>query len=180
MEVPEPSNSVDVFSYHFPHLERMSMSAGGLPLADAAAAKTWLCDDEVCIGPIVLLIFWVVCELVLELEAVFALRSELSVPDGLSSLSLDAPVLPFPPEPPGGGRGRRRLSHAWRRAELGDIRVAGSHSRHRRIKSKKCGSSQPLRAVWSSREPGGPRGFPLRLLPPFKTVVLSGNVVTVQ
>ena len=79
-----------------------------------------------------------------------------------------------------GGRGSRRLSHACRSAAVGVIRVTGSHSRHRRIKSKNRGSSQPLRAVWSSLEPGGPRGLPRLDRPPFRTVVPSGSVVAVQ
>jgi hypothetical protein len=66
-------------------------------------------------------IFWVVCEFVRELDAVLALRRELSVPDGLSSLSPEAPLLPFPPLPPGGGRGSLRRSQAWRSAAFGDI-----------------------------------------------------------
>ena len=125
-------------------------------------------------------IFCVVCELVRDADAVLALRSEFSVPDGLSSLSADAPEPLLLPVPPGGGLGRRRRSQAWRSAALGDILVAGSHSRHRRMKSKKSGSSQPLSAVWSSREPGGPLGLPLLDRPPLSTVVLSGSVVTVQ
>ena len=60
---------------------------------------------------------------------------ELRVPLGLS-------VLPM-----GGGRGSRRLSQACLSAELGFILVAGSHSKHRRIKSRNRGSSHPLRAV---------------------------------
>ena len=81
---------------------------------------------------------------------------------------------------PAGGRGSLRLSHACLKAELGVILVLGSHSRHLRMKSRKSGSSQPFKAVWSSREPGGPRGFPRRDRPPFKTVVPSGKVVAVQ
>ncbi len=165
-------------------LERISMSAVGLPLADAATpVSAWLpaelTTEEEWMAPMVF-IFWVVWEFVLELEAVFALRNELRVPEGLSNLSLEAPLLPLPPLPPGGGRGKRRLSQAWRKAWLGDIRVTGSQSKHRRMKSKKSGSSQPLSAVWSSRDPGGPRGLPLRDRPPLRTVVLSGSVVTVQ
>jgi len=90
-----------------------------------------------------------------------------SVPPGLSVVSC-------------GGRGSRLLSQACLRAAVGVIRVAGSHSRHRRMKSRKRGSSQPLRAVCSSLEPGGPRGLPRRLRPPLRTVVPSGNVVAVQ
>ena len=80
----------------------------------------------------------------------------------------------------GGGRGRRLRSQACLRAELGFILVAGSHSRQRRMKSRNKGSSQPLRAVCSSREPGGPRGLPRRERPPLRTVVPSGSVVAVQ
>ena len=108
-----------------------------------------------------------------------------------------------------GGRGSLLLSHAclwvalvnikkenctdWKsqiylRAALGVILVAGSHSRHRRMKSVNRGSSQPdicilwqlivdlclalegkddelfppLRAVCSSLDPGGPLGLPRR------------------
>jgi len=89
------------------------------------------------------------------------------VPDGLSEFSC-------------GGRGSLLLSHACLRAALGVILVAGSHSRHRRMKSVNRGSSHPLRAVCSSREPGGPRGFPLLDLPPLRTVEPSGRVVAVQ
>ena len=79
-----------------------------------------------------------------------------------------------------GGRGSLRLSQACLRAALGVILAAGSHSRHRRMKSRNSGSSHPFSAVCSSREPGGPRGLPRRDLPPFSTVVPSGNVVAVQ
>lgn len=91
----------------------------------------------------------------------------LRVPEGDSELSC-------------GGLGSLLLNQACLSAALGVILVLGSHSRHRRMKSRKSGSSQPLRAVCSSRDPGGPRGFPLRDLPPFKTVVPSGKVVAVQ
>ena len=168
-------------------LERMSdMSADGLALAEAAAndcppAETAETAEpaDVWIAPMVFIFCDAVCELVRDADAL-ALRSEFSVPDGLSSLSAEAPEPPLLPLPPGGGLGSLRRSHAWRSAALGDILVAGSHSRQRRMKSRKSGSSQPLSAVWSSREPGGPLGFPLLDRPPFKTVVLSGRVVTVQ
>jgi len=91
----------------------------------------------------------------------------LKVPDGLSELSW-------------GGRGKRLRSHACLNAAFGVILVAGSHSRHLRMKSRKSGSSQPFSAVWSSLEPGGPLGFPLLDLPPLSTVVPSGSVVAVQ
>merc|ERR1712012_97839 len=90
-----------------------------------------------------------------------------NVPDGLSELSR-------------GGRGSLLLSHACLRAALGVILVAGSHSRHRRMKSVNRGSSQPLRAVCSSLDPGGPLGLPRRDLPPLRTVEPSGRVVAVQ
>ena len=92
-------------------------------------------------------------------------------------------VSPLPEESPeavGGGRGRRRRNQACRNAELGVIRVAGSHSRQRRIKSRKSGSSQPFNAVCSSRDPGGPRGLPRLERLPLRTVVPSGSVVAVQ
>lgn len=57
-----------------------------------------------------------------------------SVPEGLSATSC-------------GGLGNLRLSQACLRAALGVILAAGSHSRHRRMKSRKSGSSHPLRAV---------------------------------
>ncbi len=72
------------------------------------------------------------------------------------------------------------IDFSYLSAAFGVILVAGSHSRHLLMKSKKSGSSQPLSAVCSSLEPGGPRGFPLRDLPPFRTVVPSGSVVAVQ
>ena len=79
-----------------------------------------------------------------------------------------------------GGLGNLLLNHACLRAAFGVILAAGSHSRHRRMKSRKRGSSQPFKAVWSSLDPGGPRGFPRLLRPPLRTVVPSGNVVAVQ
>ena len=79
-----------------------------------------------------------------------------------------------------GGLGNRLLSQACLRAAVGVILADGSHSKQRRIKSKNSGSSQPLSAVRSSRDPGGPRGLPRRLRPPFNAFVPSGNVQTVQ
>ena len=79
-----------------------------------------------------------------------------------------------------GGRGSLLRNHACLNAALGVILVAGSHSKHLRMKSRKRGSSQPFSAVWSSLEPGGPLGFPLLDLPPLSTVVPSGSVVAVQ
>ena len=76
--------------------------------------------------------------------------------------------------------GRRRRSHAWRKACGGVILVDGSHSIHRLIKSKNKGSSQPFKAVTSSLEPGGPLSFPRRDLPPCNTVEPSGSVAIVQ
>ena len=111
---------------------------------------------------------------VLEVPLLVVLRIEVSVPDGLSV----TPPADFSPD--GGGRGSLRLSQPCLSAAFGVIRVTGSHSRHLRIKSRNIGSSQPLSAVWSSREPGGPRGLPRRDRPPLRTVVPSGKVVTVQ
>lgn len=65
-----------------------------------------------------------------------------------------------------GGLGSRRRSQPCLSAWLGVIRVAGSQSRHRWMKSRNSGSLQPLSAVCSDFEPGGPRGFPLRDCPP--------------
>ena len=130
--------------------------------------------DEECIEAIVFIL--ALFEFVLDVPLLVVLRMEVSVPDGLS-------VTPPPAEdfsPVGGGRGRRRRSQPCLRAALGVIRVTGSHSRHLRMKSRNMGSSQPFRAVWSSRDPGGPRGLPLLDRPPFRTVVPSGKVVTVQ
>lgn len=108
------------------------------------------------------------CEEVLE-ELEFGVRR---VPAGLSIEVLS--------ELDAGGRGSLLRSQACRRAALGVILVTGSHSKHLLIKSKKRGSSHPLRAVWSSLLPGGPRGFPRLDRPPFRTVDPSGNVVAVQ
>jgi hypothetical protein len=85
-----------------------------------------------------------------------------------------------PEEPVAGGRGRRRRSQAWRRAWLGVIRCMGSHSRQRRIKSRKSGSWQPRRAAEMSREPGGPRALPRRDRPPPRTTLPSDRVVALQ
>lgn len=121
--------------------------------SSAAACRCWalitLADCPPELPPVeIVFIFWVIeafaVEMSLlvreELEAVGVLNIdddvEFSVPLGLS-------VLP----PTGGGRGSLRLSQACRRAELGFIRVAGSHSKQRLMKSKNKGSSQPLRAV---------------------------------
>jgi len=67
----------------------------------------------------------------------FLLLEELGVrkvPEGDSELSC-------------GGLGSLLRSHACLRAALGVILVAGSHSRHLRMKSRNSGSSQPLSAV---------------------------------
>lgn len=121
--------------------------------SSAAACRCWAlitladCPPELPTVDIVF-IFWdiegfavEISLLVLEeLEAVGVLNMdddvEFRVPLGLS-------VLP----PTGGGRGSLRLSQACRRAELGFIRVVGSHSKHRLMKSRNKGSSHPLRAV---------------------------------
>lgn len=91
------------------------MSADGLAFAEAATSVGLPAETadpaEVWIAPMVF-IFWVVCELVLEPDAVLALRSEFNVPDGLSSLSADVPDPPLLPDPPGGGLGRRRRNQA--------------------------------------------------------------------
>ncbi len=108
-------------------------------------------------------------------ELLFGVRM---VPDG-ESVAATAPP-PAAAFSAAGGRGNLLRSQACRRAELGVIRVVGSHSRQRRMKSRKSRSSQPFRAVCSSRDPGGPRGFPRRERPPFSTVVPSGSVVAVQ
>lgn len=127
----------------------------------------------------VLLIRWTAVELlVLEvLEAVVGVRItaadeeaevvEFKVPLGLSALL-------------GGGLGSLRRNQAWRRAALGFILAVGSHSKQRLIKSRNRGSSHPLRALWSSLDPGGPRCFPRLDRPPLRTVVPSDNVNTVQ
>ena len=128
--------------------------------------------DEECIDAMVFILALLPFE-VREVPLLVVLRIEVRVPLGESvMLLLFSPV--------GGGRGSLRLSQPCLRAALGVIRVPGSHSRHRLIKSRNMGSSQPLSAVWSSREPGGPRGLPRRDRPPLRTVVPSGSVVTVQ
>jgi len=60
-----------------------------------------------------------------------------------------------------GARGSLRRSQLCRRAADGVSRWAGSHSRHRFIKSRKSGSLH-LRAAVRSLVPGRPRGLPLR------------------
>lgn len=92
---------------------------------------------------------------------------------------LDEEVL-SPVVVPDGGFGSRLLSQEWRSAWLGVILSAGSHSRHCLRKSRKSGSSQPFNAALQSLLPGGPRVFPLRERPPFRTTLPSGMVVTVQ
>lgn len=79
-----------------------------------------------------------------------------------------------------GGFGNRRRSQGWRNACPGVIRVDGSQSKHRFIKSRKSGSSHPFRAVTISLLLGGPLGFPRLERQPFSTVLPSGRVVTVQ
>lgn len=83
-----------------------------------------------------------------------------------------------------GGRGNLRLSQGCLRACGGVNLASGSQSRHLRRKSMKRPSSQPFRAARHSRDPGGPRTLPRRLLPPPKTTVggplLESTVVTVQ
>lgn len=76
--------------------------------------------------------------------------------------------------------GRRRRSQAWRSAWAGVIRVFGSQSRQRLRKSMKSGSSQPFKAVGKSFEPGMPRGLPRRDRPPWRALLPSGIVTTVQ
>lgn len=79
-----------------------------------------------------------------------------------------------------GGFGRRRRSQPCRSAWLGVMRVAGSQSRHRWMKSRKSGSLQPFSAVCSVLDPGGPRGLPLRECPPWRMVEPSGRVRVTQ
>ena len=80
----------------------------------------------------------------------------------------------------GGGLGSRRRNHACRSACGGVIRVAGSQSRQRFMKSRNRGSSQPLRAVTSSLVAGGPRCFPRRERPPVSWIWPSGPAETLQ
>jgi hypothetical protein len=127
--------------------------------------------DE-CIDAIVFI--FALFELALDAPLLVVLLMEFNVPEGLSN----TPEVEF--SPVGGGRGSLRLNQPCLRAALGVILVTGSHSRHLRMKSRNMGSSQPFNAVWSSRDPGGPRGLPRRERPPLRTVVPSGNVVTVQ
>lgn len=145
-----------------------SISAAALLLWLALTAADPEFDAE-CIEAIVFILE--LLELVLEVPELVVLRMEVRVPEGLS-------VTDF--SPVGGGLGNRLRSQPWRRAALGVIRVPGSHSRQRRMKSRNMGSSQPFSAVCSSRDPGGPRGLPRRDRPPLRTVVPSGSVVTVQ
>ena len=152
-------------------LECKDASRSCLPPAEVTAA-TWPPEPPEWIEAMVFILALLELE-VLEVPLLVVLRIEVSVPDGLSVTPAD-----FSPE--GGGRGSLLRSQPCLRAALGVIRVTGSHSRHRLMKSRNMGSSQPLRAVWSSREPGGPRGLPRRDRPPFRTVVPSGKVVTVQ
>lgn len=91
------------------------------------------------LDPMVLILSWLFALDVLdEFEAVGVLSIEelveFNVPLGLSVLV-------------GGGRGSLRLNQACLKADEGFIRVAGSHSRHLRMKSRNKGSSQPFRAV---------------------------------
>ena len=144
--------------------------ASTTPLLEAAVTAAEPLLEAECIDPMVFIL--ALLELVLEVPELVVLRIELRVPEGLSVTDDFSPV--------GGGRGSLRLSHPCRSAALGVIRVTGSHSRHLRMKSRNIGSSQPFSAVWSSRDPGGPRGLPRRERPPLRTVVPSGNVVTVQ
>ncbi len=92
-----------------------------------------------CIEAIVFIFAAVEVEFVLDAPEFVELLMELNVPEGLS--------VSFSPVPVGGGRGNLRLNQAWRRAAFGVILVTGSHSRHRRMKSRNSGSSQPFNAV---------------------------------
>lgn len=79
-----------------------------------------------------------------------------------------------------GGLGSRLLSQLCLRAMLGVNLSAGSHSKQRRIKSRKRGSLQPLRAICRFLVAGGPRGFPLLLWPPCRRVDPSARVLVTQ
>lgn len=63
---------------------------------------------------------------------------------------------------------------------MGVMRVMGSQSRHRRMKSRNKRSSQPLRAEARSLLPGGPRYLPRLLRVPVSIVCPSTLCVTTQ
>lgn len=79
-----------------------------------------------------------------------------------------------------GARGSLRLNQLCRRAWPGVILRVGSQMRQRWRKSRKRGSSQPLRARLSSLLSGGPRYFPLLDRLPLYVTEPSGLIVAVQ
>ena len=110
------------------------------PLAElptpTVTAEPWF-EAECPMEPMVFIL--ALLELVLDVPELVVLRIDVNVPDGLSVTEDLSPV--------GGGRGSLRLSQPCLRAALGVIRVVGSHSRQRRMKSRNIGSSQPFKAV---------------------------------
>lgn len=79
-----------------------------------------------------------------------------------------------------GGFGKRLRSQPCLSACEGVIRVEGSQSKQRCIKSKKRRSLQPFNAVCNDLDPGAPRGFPLLEWPPSSKVDPSVNVLVTQ